>query len=177
MRVLIPWLSKSYKTSLPELKNIINTTHSFWHLQSSSTFPAYIEQPHDQQPSLSTSGVVTVLQLCNAPHCQDSLEVFQVTNKNILKKTRKVQGHNRQCCPEWYQEYPWLIMCITYFTAFCSMCWYCFKQNLLTDKLGEATLLQKDSINGKKQLNDLNAMQDQVFIEAILKVQYLKHQT
>lgn len=70
-------------------------THSLGHLQSSSASFAHIEQP-----SISTSVAVTASQPCNAPCCQDSLEVFQVTDKNIFKKTRKVQGHGRQFCPK-----------------------------------------------------------------------------
>ena len=93
-----------------------------------------------------------VVQPCNAPCCQDSLEAFQVTDKNILRKTRKVQGHGRQFCSEWYQNYPWLILCITYFTAFCSTCRYCYKQDLLTDKLGEATFVTEGFNNWKKAI-------------------------
>ena len=67
-----------------------------------------------------------------------------------------MQVHGKQFCSEWYQRHPWLILCITHFTAFCSTCQYCYKLNLLTNKLGEATLSQKDLIIGRrKQLNYL----------------------
>ena len=51
-------------------------------LQSSSASLAHIEQL--EQPSISKLEVITVSHPCNAPCCQDSLEVFQVTGKSIL---------------------------------------------------------------------------------------------
>ena len=124
---------------------------------------------------MSISEVVTASQPCNAPCCQDSLEVFQVTDKNILRKTRKVQGHGRQFCSEWYQKYPWLILCVTYFTAFCSTCRYCYKRNLLTDKLGEAMFVTEGFNNWKKAIERFERhARSGLHKEAILKVQYLK---
>ena len=143
------------------------------HGESTNSSTEQIEQP--QQPSMSISEVVTASQPCNAPCCQDSLEVFQVTDKNILRKTRKVQGHGRQFCSEWYQKYPWLILCVTYFTAFCSTCRYCYKQNLLTDKLGEATFVTEGFNNWKKAIERFERhARSGLHKEAILKVQYLK---
>ena len=118
---------------------------------------------------MSTSEVVTASQLCDAPCCQDSLEVFQVTDKTSLRKTRKVQGDGRQFCSEWYQRYPWLILCITHFTAFCSTCRYCYKRNLLTDKLGEATFFTEGFNNWKKTIERF----ERHARSGLLKVQYL----
>ena len=130
-----------------------------------------IEQiEHPQQPI-----EVSVLEPCSALCCQDSLEVFQVTDKTILRKTRKVQGHGRQFCSEWYQKYSWLILCVKYLTACCSVCRYCYKRNLLTDKLGEATFVTEGFNNWKKAIEwfERHARLG-LHKEAMLKVQYLK---
>ena len=148
-------------------------SYSSGHLQPSSASLTYIEPP--EQHSVSTSEVVTTSQPCYAPCCQDSLEVFQVTDKSVLKKTRKVQGHGRQFCPEWYRNYPWLVLCITHFTAFCSTCRYCYKRNLLTDKLGEATFVTEGFNNWKKAIEWFERhARSGLHKEAILKVHCLK---
>ena len=142
------------------------TSHSSGYLQSSSASFAYIQQ--SEQPSMSTSEVVTALQPCNALCCQDSLEVYQVTDKSILKKTRKVQGHSRQFCPK-------ISMACFVHNIFCSACRYCYKQNLLTDKLGEATFVTEGFDNWKKAIERFERhARSGLHKKAILNIQYLK---
>ena len=43
----------------------------------------------NKQPLVSTSEVITASQPCDAPCCQDNLEVFQVTDKIFLGKQGK----------------------------------------------------------------------------------------
>ena len=50
----------------------------------------------------------SVIRSCNARCCQDILEIFQVTDQNVILRTRKIQGHSRQFCVEWYKKFPWL---------------------------------------------------------------------
>ena len=78
---------------------------------------------------------------CNVRCCEDTLQTSQVTDQNVISPTRKVQGHNRKFCVEWYKKFLWLVLCITTFRVFCSYCHYCYRRGLLTDKLGEAAFV------------------------------------
>ena len=62
-------------------------------------------------------------------------------------------------------------------TAFCSTCRYCYKRDLLTDKLGEATFVTEGFNNWKKAIEQFERhARSGLHKEAILKVQYLKQQ-
>ena len=74
------------------------------------------EEP-SSEPTLGTSSescIEPLLEACSAESstecvaqcCEDTLEVFQVTTESILKKTRKVQGHGRQFCADWFKKHP-----------------------------------------------------------------------
>lgn len=103
---------------------------------------------NDDEPQTTTGAA----NICAAQCSQDSLEVFQVRDKNILRATWKVQGHSRKFCVEWYSSYPWLVMCITTLKTYCVYCRYCHKRGLLTDKLGEAAFVTSGYSNWKKAL-------------------------
>ena len=112
---------------------------------------------------------------CDAQCCQDTLEVFQVTDESILKKTKKVQGHSRQFCPDWYRSYPWLVLCTTRLKAYCAYCRYCNERDLLTDKLGEAAFVTTGFNNWKKALQRFEQhSQSSLHKEAVLKLELLK---
>jgi len=102
--------------------------------------PAEVITTNENLPSTSALFVnsndqtTTYLVQCKGKYCEDSLEVYQVTDAKVLKSTRKVQGHARQFNADWYKSYPWLVLCVTRLLAFCTFCHYCFNRNLLTDK-------------------------------------------
>ncbi len=101
---------------------------------------------------------------CNAQCCQDTLEVFQVIDESVVKRTIKVQGHSRQFCPEWYRSYPWLVLCTTRLKAFCARCRYCVKRRIVTDKLGEPAFVSVGFSSWKKSHSTLWTTHSWTFI-------------
>lgn len=151
-----------------------SVTHSCGHVQLFSSLEN-TKQPEEPTAMRVSSEVVIASQPCNVSCCQDSLEPFQVKDKSVLIKTRKVQGHGRQFCPEWYRNYSWLVLCITHFTAFCSTCRYCYKRDLLTDKLGEATFVTEGFNNWKKAIEHFERhARSGLHKESLQKIQCLK---
>ena len=113
--------------------------------------------------------------ICNARCCQDTLEIFQVTDQNVILQTRKIQGHSRQFCAEWYKKFPWLVLCTTRFRAFCAYCCYGYRRKLPTDKLGEATFVTIGYDNWKKAVEHLNQHAlSSLHKESLLKIELMK---
>jgi len=71
--------------------------------------PAEVITTNENLPSTSAFFVdsndqtTTYLVQCKGKCCEDSLEVYQVTNAKVLKSTRKVRGHARQFNADWYK--------------------------------------------------------------------------
>ena len=112
---------------------------------------------------------------CDARCCQDTLEIFQVTDQSVISQTRKIQGHGRQFCVDWYKKFPWLVLCTTRFRVFCSYCRYCYRRRLLTDKLGEAAFVTMGYNNWKKAVERFNQHTfSSLHKESLLKIELLK---
>ena len=112
---------------------------------------------------------------CDSQCCQDTLDVFQVTDESVIKMTRRHLGHNRQFCPGWYKSYPWLILCTKRLQAYCAYCRYFNNKNLLTDKLGEAAFTTSKFNNWKNALQRFEQhAQSRIHKEAMLKIEMLK---
>lgn len=108
---------------------------------------------------------------CNSQCCQDTLDIFQVRDDTVLKRTKRVQGHTRRFRSDWFKRYPWLVLCITKLKAFCAYCWYTHRRGLLTDKLGEAAFVTTGLNNWKKALDHFeHHSQSSSHKEAILKL-------
>ena len=106
----------------------------------------------------------------------NTLEIlFQVRDDNVLKRTKRVQGHTRQFHSDWFKRYPWLVLCVTKLKALCAHCRYIHKRGLLTDKLGEAAFITTGFKNWKKALHrSEDHSQSSLHKEAILKIELMK---
>ena len=56
----------------------------------------------------------------------------------------------RHFCSEWFQEYPWLVLCTTKLKAYCYQCRYCTEKGLLLDKFGDKAFVHMGFDNWKK---------------------------
>ena len=85
----------------PALKLLAKSGHGY--------VPAEVITSNESLPSTSAFFVdsneptATHLTQCKVQCCQDSLEVYQVTDPNVHKSTKKVQGHARQFNADWYK--------------------------------------------------------------------------
>ena len=94
---------------------------------------------------------------CESLCCQDTLNLYQVKDPHVIKKTRIPSGQrSRQFCIEWYSTYPWLVLCTTRLKAFCGYCRYCITRNLLTHKTNDAAFVSTGFCNWKKALERFN---------------------
>ena len=92
-----------------------------------------------------------------------------------LKKTRKVQGHGRQFCADWFKNRPWLVLCTTRLKAYCAHCRYCIGQGLLNDKQGDLAFITIGFDNWKKALQRFDQhTKSSLHKEAVLKIDFLK---
>ena len=126
--MLDPWvkspLAKRSKASLPTEAD-----------RGSSTGDSHILET-DRSSSDHGGDTSLALEVCDAECCVDGNtgKPFQVRNQSIIVRTRKRQGTKfRQFYTDWYNNYPWLVLCITTFKAFCYFCQYCFKNGVLLD--------------------------------------------
>ena len=74
-------------------------------LYNTVSLPVTIDQDLAEEPSADTAE-------CNAPCYRDAVESFQVSDQAVLQKTRKLQGHARQFCTEWFKGHPRLVLCM-----------------------------------------------------------------
>lgn len=93
--------------------------------------------------------------VCIAPCCDletaISSQPYQAKSKHILDKTKKLQGNKfRQFRSEWYNAYPWLVLCTTSFKAFCYFCKYCSYKGYLLDKNTDEAFVINGFNNWKK---------------------------
>ena len=109
---------------------------------SYNTVSLPVDQDLAEEPTTDTAE-------CNAPCCRDAVESFQVSDQAVLQKTRKLQGHARQFCTEWFKGRPWLVLCMTKMKAFCNFCRYCAKRDILIDKQGDAAFIDTGYDNWK----------------------------
>ena len=76
---------------------------------------------------------------------------YQVKSPPILHQTRKLQGTKwRQFSSDWYDTYPWLVLCTTTLKAYCHFCKYCTKRGLLSDKHVDSVFVNAGFDNWKK---------------------------
>ena len=132
------------------------------------------ESDIDAQEPSSSGGLQ-----CESECCQDSLDIFQVRDSTILKKTRRDQGQrSRQFCCDWYTAFPWLVLCVTHLKAFCAYCRYAAKRGLLTDKLSDNAFISNGFNNWKKALERFEQhAQSSSHKEALLKIELLEQPT
>ena len=132
------------------------------------SLPVTIDQDLAEEPSADTAE-------CNAPCCRDAVESFQVSDQAVLQKTRKLQGHARQFCTEWFKGRPWLVLCMTKMKAFCNFCRYCAKRDILIDKQGDAAFIDTGYDNWKKALDRFDKhVRSAMHREAVLKINSLR---
>ena len=130
-----------------------------------------ISEPQDNESTASSSEDGD----CNSQCCQDTLDVFQVTDETVLKRSKRVQGHTRQFYSEWFKNYPWLVLCVTKLKAFCAYYRYNHRRGLLTDKLGEVAFSTTGFNNWKKALDCFeHHSQSSLHKEAVLKIELMK---
>ena len=104
-----------------------------------------------------------------------ALDVFQVTDATVLKRTKRVQGHTRQFCSEWFKSYPWLVLCVTKLKAYRVYCRYTYRTGFLTDKLGEVAFITAGFNNWKKALLRFeHHSQCSSHKEAVIKIEPMK---
>lgn len=105
--------------------------------------------------SSSLSGSITSQnQECTSECCKDSSVMrlpYQVKSLPILSQTRKLQGSKwRQFSPDWYDVYPWLVLCMSTLKAYCHFCKYCTRRGLLSDKHIDSVFVNAGFDNWKK---------------------------
>ncbi len=65
--------------------------------------------------------------ICESVCCKKSpvLNLYQTRNLEVIKKSRVCYGQRyRQFCTDWYEAYPWLVLCASRSKAFCGYCCY-----------------------------------------------------
>ena len=76
---------------------------------------------------------------------------YLVKSPPILHKTRKLQGSKwRQFSSDWYDTYPWLVLCTTTLRAYCHFCKCCTKRCFLSDKHIDSVFVNVGFDNWKK---------------------------
>lgn len=93
---------------------------------------------------------------CESQCCQNTLNVYQEKDQNIIKQTKKIQGsRSRQFCVDWYKIYPWLVLCTTQLKAFCAYCRFCLMKKLINTD-GDRAFVILGFSNWKKALERLD---------------------
>ena len=86
---------------------------------------------------------------CSA-RCSSNEKGFQPVDKPTLDM---IATEKRNFQPQWYKQFPWLTMCLTYKKLFCLYCRYATQHHLLSfSKMGEKAFTETGFQNWKKAL-------------------------
>ena len=87
---------------------------------------------------------------CTAHCCFSDEKGFQPVDKSTLDM---IATEKRNFQPQWYKQFPWLTICLTYKKVFCLYCRYATRRHLLSfSKMGEKTFTEIGFQNWKKAL-------------------------
>ena len=117
---------------------------------------AETEQSPESDSDSSDRNTHSESTICLSQCCKDSevLDVYQTKDKVVLSHTKKQQGNrSRQFRSDWYDLFPWLVLCVTKLRAFCAYCTFCVKRKLLTNQLGDKAFVVNGFCNWKKALS------------------------
>ncbi len=95
--------------------------------------------------------------------------MYQTRSLEVIKKSRG-QRYG-QCCTDWYEAYPWLVLCASRSKAFCGYCCYGKFKGLLTDKNADLAFIDTGFNNWKKALGRFDST-----IAALPTLKYLVRQ-
>ena len=83
-------------------------------------------------------------------HCSSYEKGFQPVDKPTLDM---IATEKMNFQPQWYKQFPWLTVCLTYKKVFCLYCRYANQHNLLSfSKMGEKAFTEAGFQNWKKAL-------------------------
>lgn len=87
---------------------------------------------------------------CTAHCCASVEKKFQPVDKATLDM---IATEKRNFQPQWYKQFPWLTICLTYKKVFCLYCRYATHHHLLSfSKMGEKAFTETGFQNWKKAL-------------------------
>ena len=136
----------------------------------------YLQSTSSSSQSGSTAGAD---HQCTLECCNDSSIVrapYQVKSLPILSQTRKQQGSKwHQFSPDWYDTYPWLILCASTFKAYCHYCKYCTRRGLLSEAHGDSVFVNAGFDNWKKAHEQFKQHAQSIsHRECMMKVELMK---
>ena len=77
---------------------------------------------------------------CTARCCSSLVERFQPVDKATLDM---IASEKRNFQPQWYKQFFWLTVCLTYKRVFCLYCRYAAQHNMLSfTKMGETAFTE-----------------------------------
>ena len=90
---------------------------------------------------------------CTARCCIHSDKPFQPIDKKTLS-IFTIKKRNFQ--PQWYKQFPWVSVCITYKKVYCLYCRHATKRNLIS-KMGEKAFAETGFENWRKAIDKFRA--------------------
>ena len=154
----------------PALENAIMPDHS-----SLSEDEGNPDLQHDLDTSnpvsdlLSSNHVSTLQTVCTCLSCSgEAQKDFQPTSREILAS---LAFNGRNFVAKWFEQYPWLTVCLTKRKVFCFECTYASVHELLTFSHNCSPAFIKDGCNNwKKAVEKFNAHEaSHTHQEAIMK--------
>lgn len=121
----------------------------------------------------SSSAPLVSYEICQSSCCSNVKEPYQPKDSKMLCYLASCK---RNFMPNWYQNYPWLSVCVTRRKVFCFYCRFAKKQNMLTfSKKGEDTFTTIGFNNWKKALEKFKTHSLSItHREAVMKWQQLQ---